>query len=86
MGGMGTITIGNGLANIGGAYDDVTPRAYEENSDGMKTAGALDSIGTLMDGNAILYASPSFDVGGGSASFKFAYHLRTVTQQLVKVL
>ena len=25
MGGLGTITIGNGLANIGGAYDDVTP-------------------------------------------------------------
>ena len=73
MGGMGTITIGNGLANIGGAYDDVTPRAYEENSDGMATAGALDSVGTLMDGNAILYSSPSFDVGGGSASFKFAY-------------
>ncbi|MDC2995915.1 porin [Candidatus Pelagibacter sp.] len=73
MGGLGTITIGNGLANIGGAYDDVTPRAYEENSDGMKTVGALDSVGTLMDGNAILYASPSFDIGGGSASFKFAY-------------
>ena len=27
----------------------------------MKTVGALDSVGTLMDGNAILYASPSFE-------------------------
>ena len=50
----------------------------------MKTAGALDSIGTLMDGNAILYASPSFDIGGGSASFNT--HLRMVMQQLEKVV
>ena len=37
MGGLGTVTNGNGLANVGGAFDDVTPRAYEENDDGMKT-------------------------------------------------
>ena len=44
MGGLGSITIGNGLANIGGAYDDVTPRAYEENSDGMKTVEHLTAL------------------------------------------
>ena len=48
MGGLGSITIGNGLANVGGAFDDVTPRAYEENHDGMKTTTAIDSIGSLI--------------------------------------
>ncbi len=73
MGGMGSIQIGNGLGNLGGMYDDVTPRAYEENHDGMKTTTAIDSMGYLMDGNAILYKSPSFDVGGASVSAAFAY-------------
>ena len=73
MGGMGTITIGNGLGNVGGAFDDVTPRAYEENHDGMKTTTAIDSVGALTDGNAVMYSSPSFDIGGGSASFMLGY-------------
>ena len=73
MGGMGTITIGNGLGNVGGAFDDVTPRAYEENHDGMKTTTAIDSVGSLTDGNAVMYSSPSVDLGGASASFMIAY-------------
>ena len=73
MGGMGTITIGNGLANVGGAFDDVTPRAYEENHDGMKTTTAIDSVGSLSDGNSVMYSSPSIDVGGASASFMLGY-------------
>ena len=73
MGGLGTITIGNGLGNVGGAFDDVTPRAYEENHDGMKTTTAIDSVGSLTDGNAVMYSSPSFDIGGGSASFMLGY-------------
>ena len=73
MGGLGTITIGNGLAGVGGAFDDVTPRAYEENHDGMKTTTAIDSVGSLSDGNSVMYSSPSIDVGGASASFMLGY-------------
>ena len=73
MGGLGSITIGNGLANVGGAFDDVTPRAYEENHDGMKTTTAIDSMGALSDGNSVMYSSPSFDLGGGSVSFMLGY-------------
>ncbi len=73
MGGLGSIAIGNGLANVGGAFDDVTPRAYEENHDGMKTTTAIDSLGALSDGNSVMYSSPSFDLGGGSVSFMLGY-------------
>tara|TARA_Y100000591_G_scaffold306687_1_gene305348 strand:+ start:1834 stop:2910 length:1077 start_codon:yes stop_codon:yes gene_type:complete len=73
MGGMGTITIGNGLGGVGGGFDAVTPFAYEENHDGMATTTAIDSMGSLTDGNAVLYSSPSFDLGGASASFTFGY-------------
>ena len=73
MGGMGTVTIGNGLGSVGGGFDAVTPFAYEENHDGMATTTAIDSVGSLTDGNAVLYASPSFDLGGASASFTFGY-------------
>ena len=73
MGGLGTITIGNGLGNVGGAFDDVTPRAYEENHDGMKTTTAIDSIGTLMDNGQIQYNSPSVDLMGASVNFGIGY-------------
>ena len=73
MGGLGTITIGNGLGGVGGAFDDVTPRAYEENHDGMKTSTAIDNMGALSDGNSVMYSSPSFDLGGGSVSFMLGY-------------
>ena len=73
MGGLGSITIGNGLANVGGAFDDVTPRAYEENHDGMPSTSALDQMGALMDGNAVMYSSPSFDLGMASAKFMLGY-------------
>ena len=46
MGGMGTITIGNGLGGVGGGFDAVTPFAYEENHDGMATTTAIDSVGS----------------------------------------
>ena len=73
MGGLGTITIGSGLSGVGGAFDDVTPRAYEENHDGMKTSTAIDNMGALSDGNQVMYSSPSFDLGGGSISFMLGY-------------
>jgi outer membrane protein OmpU len=73
MGGLGTITIGNGLGGVGGGFDAVTPFAYEENHDGMATTTAIDSVGAHTAGNAVQYASPSFDLGGASASFTFGY-------------
>ena len=73
MGGMGTITIGNGLAGVGGGFDSVTPYAYEENWDGMKTTTAIDSVGSKTNANAVMYDSPSFDLGGATASFAFSY-------------
>ena len=39
----------------------------------MKTTTAIDSMGALTDGNAVMYSSPSFDLGGASASFMLGY-------------
>ena len=73
MGGLGSITIGSGWAGVGGNFDDVTPRAYEENHDGMATSTAIDNMGALTDGNVVHYTSPSFDLGGATASFQLGY-------------
>jgi outer membrane protein OmpU len=73
MGSMGTIIVGNGYGGVGQAFDDVTPKAYEENHDGMKTSTAIDNIGASMDNGQILYMSPSFDLGGFSASVMAEY-------------
>jgi hypothetical protein len=73
MGSMGTIIVGNGYGGVGQAFDDVTPTAYEENHDGMKTSTAIDNIGAAMDNGQILYMSPSFDIAGFSASIMAEY-------------
>ena len=73
MGSMGTIIVGNGYGGVGQAFDDVTPRAYEENHDGMKTSTAIDNIGASMDNGQILYMSPAYDIGGFSASLMAEY-------------
>jgi outer membrane protein OmpU len=73
MGSMGTVLVGSGYGGVGQAYDDVTPRAYEENHDGMKTVTAIDSIGASMGNGQIMYMSPSFDLAGMSASFMAEY-------------
>ena len=73
MGGMGTITIGDGLGNVGGGFDAVTPFAYEENHDGMATVTAIDSVGSLSDGNSVMYASPALEVGGATVNITAGY-------------
>ena len=73
MGGMGTITIGGGLGNVGGGFDAVTPFAYEENHDGMATTTAIDSMGSLSDGNSILYAAPALELGGATVNITAGY-------------
>ena len=73
MGGMGTITIGGGLSGVGGGFDAVTPFAYEENHDGMATTTAMDSMGSLSDGNSILYAAPALELGGATVNITAGY-------------
>ena len=64
MGSMGTIIVGNGYGGIGQAFDDVTPKAYEENHDGMKTSTAIDNVGANMGNSSIMYFGPTIDVAG----------------------
>ncbi len=73
MGGMGTITIGGGLGNVGGGFDAVTPFAYEENHDGMATTTAIDSVGSLSDGNSVMYAAPALELGGATVNITAGY-------------
>ncbi len=69
MGSMGKLRVGNGTGGTGASYDAVTPFAYEENHDGMKTSTAIDNMGGLVGNGGIDYFSPSFDLGGATASF-----------------
>ena len=71
MGSMGKVRVGSGTGGTGASYDAVTPFAYEENHDGMKTSTAIDNMGGLVGNGQIDYFSPSFDLGGASASFMF---------------
>ena len=64
MGSMGTIIVGNGYGGVGQAFDDVTPKAYEENHDGMKTSTAIDNVGANMGNSSIMYFGPTIDVAG----------------------
>ena len=73
MGSMGSVLVGNGYGGVGQGYDAVTPTAYEENHDGMKTATAVDNIGSGLDNGQIQYMSPSFDMMGGSISFAYEW-------------
>ena len=73
MGGMGSIVVGNGYGGLGASFDDATPRAYEENHDGMKTSTAMDNLGAAHDDGQILYNSPSIDLMGASVSFGLEY-------------
>ena len=64
MGSLGTVIVGNGYGGVGQAFDDVTPKAYEENHDGMKTQTAIDSIGANMGNSSLMYFGPTIDVAG----------------------
>ncbi len=73
MGSLGSITVGNGTGGIGASYDSVVPTAYEENHDGMSTSTAIDNMGALLGNGGIDYRSPSFDLGGATASFAYNF-------------
>ena len=64
MGSLGTVIVGSGYGGVGQAFDDVTPKAYEENHDGMKTSTAIDNIGANMGNGSLMYFGPTIDVAG----------------------
>jgi len=71
MGSLGTVSFG---ADTGGAnykYDEEVPQAYEQMSDAQQTTA--NRIGTTHDSNMIVYNSPTFDLGGATASFDLEY-------------
>ena len=71
MGSMGTIKVGQSFGGAGSAYDEEVPQVYEQTSDGYQNSSNL--VGSYLDNNAIIYDSPSFDMGGSSVSFDLAF-------------
>jgi len=71
MGSMGTIKAGQGFGGAGAAYDEEVPQAYEQTSDNFQNSANL--VGASLDNNALVYDSPSFDMGVGSVSFDLAF-------------
>ena len=65
MGSLGSVVVGNGYGGVGANFDDVTPKAYEENHDGMTTSTAIDNIGANLDAGQVFYAAPVQDMGNG---------------------
>ena len=73
MGSMGTITTGSAFGGSSTKYDEQTPTAYEEFDDqGAETLSA-NLVGAALDNNSLVYNSPSFDLGGMTASFDVEY-------------
>ena len=73
MGSLGTVIVGNGYGGVGQAFDDVTPKAYEENHDGMKTVTAIDSVGANMGNSSVMYFGPTIDVAGFGVQLMAGY-------------
>ena len=73
MGSMGTVTTGSGYGGNSTKYDQQTPTAYEEFDDAANETLSANAVGNRLDNNSIVYNSPSFDLGGMSASFDIEY-------------
>lgn len=72
MGSLGSVIVGNGYGGVGANFDDATPRAYEENHDGMTTSTAIDNIGSNLDAGSVVYEAPAQDMGNGYTLSTFA--------------
>ena len=68
---FGSFHIGVGYGLQSGKYDEEVPQAYEQISDAKQTMANL--VGNYMDGNAITYTSPTFDVMGASITVDAGY-------------
>jgi len=73
MGSMGTITTGTAFGGASTKYDEQTPKAYEEIDDMGGTTLSANLVGSYLDNNSLVYASPSMDMGGMSVSFDLEY-------------
>jgi len=73
MGGLGSLTVGNGTGGIGASFDNVIPTAYEENHDGEKDSTAIDNIGADHGNGGIDYVSPAIDLMGASITLMYNY-------------
>ncbi len=73
MGGLGSLTVGNGTGGIGANFDNVLPTAYEEAHDGEKDSTAIDNIGADHGNGGIDYVSPAIDVMGASITLMYNY-------------
>jgi len=71
MGSMGTVSFGTDTGGANYKYDEEVPQAYEQMSDAQQTTA--NRVGTIHDSNMIVYNSPSFDLGGITASFDLEY-------------
>jgi outer membrane protein OmpU len=73
MGSMGTVTTGTQTGGSSTKYDQQTPTAYEEFDDAGNETLSANAVGNRLDNNSLVYNSPSFDLGGMSASFDIEY-------------
>ena len=71
MGSLGTVSFGTDTGGANYKYDEEVPQAYEQMSDAQQTTA--NRVGTIHDSNMIVYNSPSFDLGGITASFDLEY-------------
>ena len=71
MGSLGTVSFGLDTGGANYKYDEEVPQAYEQMSDAQNNSA--NRIGNFGDTNMIVYNSPSFDLGGVSASFDLEY-------------
>ena len=71
MGSLGTVSFGQDTGGAAYKYDEEVPQAYEQISDAIQTTANV--VGNQNDSNMIVYNSPSFDLGGVSASFDLEY-------------
>ena len=71
MGSMGTVSFGTDTGGANYKYDEEVPQAYEQMSDAQQTTA--NRVGTIHDSNMIVYNSPSFDLGGITASLDLEY-------------
>jgi outer membrane protein OmpU len=68
---FGSFYFGTGYGLQSGKYDEEVPQAYEQISDAKQTMANL--VGNYMDGNAISYTSPTFDLMGASITVDAGY-------------
>ena len=73
MGDLGSITSGSGYGGNSAAFDQETPRAYEEVDDGGASSLSMNLVGSYNDNGGINYKSPTIDLMGATATVYLGY-------------